>query len=182
MAGPTSNHALFRQLSAFVARTAKERFDMLGSEGQLRDYLSAKNTVTSPGSPYFERSTTKRNIELDVHALPPEHTERLLINHFFATVGIVMPIISKHDVMAEYNSLRRDGAGSETREFRALINIMNAHAASSLSNQDPEVFYERSIVQLDVIPTGTASIQLRKFALYNGTDMKLMDVQYKHCY
>lgn len=102
-----------------------------------------------------QRASADTNYPNDAFALPNHETLSTLINHFFATIGTVLPYISKPRLFAE---IRRNHQLSTP--FRALLNIVCAHASSSLRNSTAETFYRLSLALLDDCTLRGASLEL----------------------
>jgi hypothetical protein len=95
------------------------------------------------------KAPDKEQGAVDIFALPRDEDAIRLINHFFATVGLVLPYVSKLTLVLEYNQARRQDFSRLRRDFLALLNITWAHASSSLRISDAETFYRRALVLLD---------------------------------
>lgn len=167
--GPTSNHALFRNLSGIFSHTAHIYITAQShSEERSRSYRVCTIVPSSPSPPTpIEKDFGNRWAELELYTLPQEQELRFLINHFFATVGAILPFVSKPVVLAEYSRVRRESFKQLSRAFRALLNIICAHASSSLRGWDFKVFYQRSLALLDDRVLRGANIELGKPATEN---------------
>lgn len=85
----------------------------------------------------------------ELYTLPPKEEATLLLDRFFCTVNMVLPYISKSDLLEEYHKATEQCPPKFRRVLLALLNIVWAHASSSLGNPRQEDFYRRSVSLLD---------------------------------
>lgn len=165
--GPSSNHALFRNLSGIFAHTAHVYIAIQSQpEERSRNFRVRAICPSSPSPPTtIEKEFGSHLHDLELYALPQEQELRFLINHFFSTVGAALPFVSKPAVLAEYSRVRREKFRHLSRTVRALLNIICAHASASLRGWDSEAFYQRSLTLLDDRVLRGANIELRKPAI-----------------
>ncbi|OJD29037.1 transcriptional regulatory protein [Diplodia corticola] len=143
--GPTSNHALFRSLSNIFAQTTS-----------LRNHTATLSRSTDGGnnfnpSDHGQIRSERRN------AHPPSlpgHRELMgLINHFSHKVSGVFPFITISSVI---EGIDQNGP----RKSRALLNIVCAHASTSMQCENAELFYRRALALLDERNLRGSSLEL----------------------
>lgn len=150
--GPSSNHAFFRALSGIFAHTARicspvEQHSM--RRWARNHYTRAHTRPSTPPELNISIGLDNERDVIDISILPREHDAIMLINHFFATVGLVLPFLNKSTLILEYNQARRQSFRNARRDFLALLNIIWAHASSSLRPPDAETFYRRALALLN---------------------------------
>ena len=150
--GPTSNHALFRNLSCVYAQRTRQypsvrtvSAEQTGTDDFVPSRpLSPKSSVHSiKEKPNSDYST------LDPYAIPDFPELVRLINRFFVTIGAVMPYISKSALLFECQLVREGRIRELPRPSLALLNIVCAWALCSLRHADTEAFYHRTLNLLD---------------------------------
>lgn len=150
--GPTSNHALFRSLSDAFAHITRLHYP--SRQYPMGDSAHIDHGFTWSRSPvltsyYGERVAKKESEPVSLYALPSDEHLVLLINHFFDTVGMVMPYVSKSDILSEYHRSRQENPRGVSRPMQALLNIICAFASSTLCSGSPEIYYHRALGLLD---------------------------------
>lgn len=87
--------------------------------------------------------------------------ETSLIDHFFTSLGVALPIVSKPILMIKYHELRRSPSNRAQGAERALIDIVLAHGAASLpANDQHKIYYTRALNALDGNQLRRTSIEL----------------------
>lgn len=166
--GPSSNHAFFRALSGGLAHTA--RISSPSQQHSMASWARSHHTRTQTraSSPVDPRSASTRLDQQwapqDAFVLPRERDAIPLMNRFFATVGLVLPILSRTTLVSEYNQARRSSFSHVRRDFLALLNIVWAHASSSIQTVEAETFYQRALAVLDERSMQGTSVELSKKA------------------
>lgn len=183
ISGPSSNHAFFRALSSIFAHTTRicSPIEQHSMRRWARSHYTRAQTrhstpVEIPASIGLEN---ERNV-VEICMLPREQDAIMLINHFFATVGLVLPILNKSIVVSEYNQARRQSFHSARRDFLALLNIVWAHASSALHSSEAETFYRRALALLDERTLRGTSTKLGMQELYfHSFILSLNVIQFK---
>lgn len=152
MSGPTSNHALFRTLSGVFAELAA-----------IRSIPPNLSTITGSfrldrTSPDVRHSNSQERLEhtvLEPLVLPNENDRTILVDRYFATIGVVLPFVDRLALL-----VREDRPIS--RAMRALLNIVYAHAASTMEDWSSDLFYRRALALLDERTLRGSTLELGK--------------------
>ena len=162
--GSSSNFAIFRHFSGIFALTTQIYISVQSqSQDRTRTYRVSATIPSSPSPLVLVAQDPRNQLQgAELYALPQEQELRFLINHFFVTVGAVLPFVSKSAVLAEYSRVCRESFKHMSRTFRALLNIICAHASSSLHEWDSELFYQRSLALLDNRVLSSANMELSR--------------------
>ncbi|KAH7391590.1 hypothetical protein BKA64DRAFT_756773 [Cadophora sp. MPI-SDFR-AT-0126] len=154
--GPSSNHSMFRSLSVVLVEMSR-----LSGTGAL---------LNRDPPPAAVVDTERQNDRVPVHAdqqqpqhrgdtmqgsgcrylLPRQQQLILLVNHYVATVGVVLPFVDKSTIISEYHVAARQSPPRFRRGFLSLISIMCALALSTLDDDDAETYYHQSLAALDL--------------------------------
>lgn len=94
------------------------------------------------------------------HILPRYQDAILLINHYFATVGFVLPYVDKATMVSQYLKTSNQDPPKFRPEFFALISIICALSLSSLRDDHAEVYYQRAMAVLTPRRLRGSSIEL----------------------
>lgn len=158
-AGPSSNHAFFRSVSFAFAH-------ILSSAAPQHDHHSVSAARSRLRRPREYRPGASRPIvnerSIDVSYLPPFSEAMRLTDHFFATVGTVLPIVSKSVLVTSYESLQEGGYSSKSSIKRSLVNIIFALSHASFGQPESDLYYHRSMICLGKSQLQDASIELSK--------------------
>lgn len=147
--GPSSNHFMFRSLSEVFVEASQ----LFGAkETQVQDPESS-----SPERRISEDAPTHTDLRKPVeqehvpqgtglfHTLPQYQDAILLINHYFATVGFVLPYVEKPTLVSQYLKTNNESPPKVRRSFFALVSIICALSLSSLGDDRAEVHYQRAL-------------------------------------
>jgi len=155
--GPSSNHAFFRAISDTFARIlgrATRKVSALRiNETRVLDKTPQEKTSQTPGRSH--RSTSS-----SFSTLPPESEVLRLLDCYFASVGSMLPFVSKPALLGDYRRLRYEDTGPQSRVKRALLNVAFALASATLADGSSETFYHRSLACLDERRLRGASVEL----------------------
>ncbi|KPM42955.1 hypothetical protein AK830_g3642 [Neonectria ditissima] len=151
--GPSSNHALFRSLTAFVVKLGA-RDSHLYQESPVADRV-----IPIFSARPFEPSDSARVFRRETEGFPTTQTCIEWIARFFNTVGAVLPYISEAPLLREANRMgaRTWDDSPHARSTKALLNIVFAHALSTMDDASPEPFYERAF---ELLMTNEQSIEI----------------------
>ena len=167
---------MFRKLSGIFAQTAQSSIPVQNTSAHRwvkSHHRGAQSRSTTPhGEPKPNKSD--RNLSsTDAYALPCEQDALDLFNHFFSTIGLVLPFIIKSKLLSEYHKARENKFISLPRVSRALFNVIFAHSSQSLGASSAETFYLCALALLDertLLGTsqelGTASHQFQHLLYY----------------
>ncbi|KAH6974335.1 fungal-specific transcription factor domain-containing protein [Ilyonectria sp. MPI-CAGE-AT-0026] len=147
--GPSSNHALFRSISAGIMNlgynTARRHLEPVWP-----DQIRGQETYQTPrGS---QSSYQLSNTPTDAGTGLPERRVALeLAARFFDAVGAILPYTNESIVMKEIHRLcGQVGDGiSSSPDIRALLNIVFAHALLAVNEPSSELFYSRAFSLLE---------------------------------
>jgi hypothetical protein len=112
-------------------------------------YTRVQTRASSPLELDTSIGLDKEEGSVDILALPNEQHAIQLINHFFATISLVLPYLDKATLITEYNQARRQDFRHARRDFLALVNVVWAYASGTLRDPDAETFYRRALALLD---------------------------------
>jgi hypothetical protein len=84
-----------------------------------------------------------------IYSLPRDQDAILLLHHYFATIGQVLPYVENTVLLSQYAEGRSQNPPKFRRAFLVLLNAVWALALSSLRNAQAEKFYQRAIALLD---------------------------------
>lgn len=164
--GPSSNHFLFHSLLKVFVKTAQ----YFG----VRDDVSHDPLSRSPETQMNEAAPVHGDIPRPVgletnhhgnsttHTLPSNQDAILLINHYFATVGLVLPYVDKAALVSQYLESNRESPPRFKRPFFALLTIICALSLKSLGNPQAEQYYLRALAVIDQQCVGGSSLELSK--------------------
>lgn len=100
-----------------------------------------------------------------------------LLDHFFLSVGIVVPVLSKPHLLSEYHKVYSTNQSQSGGTKRALLYIVLAHGAASLGRNDHNIFYKRALTQLDDLKLQTTSIELSTaWLVFSGLTVKFANM------
>jgi hypothetical protein len=162
--GPTSNHALFRKLSATFAHSLRQLYsqsyaDTIGN----KTYHHTDKTATAaigyqpPHQVTDIRSTTARAIPASGHAL-------FLIDQFFTSIGLVLPFVEKEQVLGQWHHVHQVGHLQCRKSSLVLLNMIWAHASHSLHHDsDAHNFTLRASHFLSAQDLAAADVEMCKF-------------------
>lgn len=126
--GPSSNHALFRNLSSIFLNSL-----------QLRSAVR----MGEPAEVSFERPQPDLDLTDGGQApFPLQSTACLLIERFFISTGRIVPYINRQHVGELYSHAYHRLPCRKSS--MALLNIIWAHAAASLIDHDPRPYYKET--------------------------------------
>ncbi|KAK7900653.1 hypothetical protein LTR67_002936 [Exophiala xenobiotica] len=153
--GPSSNHVLFRSLSdVFIEASrlfgAEETHVQQGPPSSLPEQPISDDAPpthadmkTPSGQEHIAQNTDRSCV------LPRYQDAILLINHYFATVGFVLPYVDKATLVSQY---LKTSSSQTPRKFRrgflALISIICALSLNSLGDDHAEIYYQRAMAVL----------------------------------
>ncbi|KAK5213143.1 hypothetical protein LTR41_000722 [Exophiala xenobiotica] len=153
--GPSSNHVLFRSLSdVFIEASplfgAEETHVQQGPPSSLPEQPISDDAPpthadmkTPSGQEHIAQNTDRW------YVLPRYQDAILLINHYFATVGFVLPYVDKATLVSQY---LKTSSNQTPRRFRrgflALISIICALSLNSLGDDHAEIYYQRAMAVL----------------------------------
>lgn len=123
-------------------------------------YTRAQTRPSSPMELNTSIGLNKESHAVDVLTLPQEQHAIELINHFFATVNLVLPYLNKSTLISEYNQARRRNFRPARRDLLALLNMVWAYASSSVSVAEAETFHRRALALLDECTLRGTSLHL----------------------
>lgn len=101
----------------------------------------------------------------ELYTLPSKEEAVLLLDRFFSTINMVLPYISKPDLLEEYHKATEQRPPKFRRVLLALLNIVWAHASASLGNARQEGFYRKSVALLDSRTLERPSYELGMFGV-----------------
>ncbi|KAJ9134261.1 C6 transcription factor [Pleurostoma richardsiae] len=144
--GPTSNHALFRSLTAAMVNSG-HRLTL------LRQQESDRQHVPVPEPPRPRRTllpgrTSALDRPTNEDPFPGPLTAIQWVTAFFDTVGAVLPYVNESALLREVDTAgsRLENSRTTPRSVEALLNIVFAHALIATSEADSaEPFYHRAI-------------------------------------
>ncbi|KAH7007465.1 fungal-specific transcription factor domain-containing protein, partial [Ilyonectria destructans] len=147
--GPSSNHALFRSISAGIMNlgynTARRHLEPVWP-----DQIRGQETYQTPRGP--QSSYQVLNTPMGTGTGFPERRVALeLAARFFDAVGAILPYTNESIVMKEVHKLcgqAGDGVSSSP-DIRALLNIVFAHALLAVNEPSSELFYSRAFSLLE---------------------------------
>ncbi|OQV02391.1 Fungal specific transcription factor domain-containing protein [Cladophialophora immunda] len=151
--GPSSNHFLFRSLTDVFVKIS--RIFVVGEVQSHEQPPIIPQRQTSESAPAHTdlRKTSDRDYRPDgggiCYALPRYQDAILLINHYFATVGLVLPYVDKAALVSQYLQASGQRPPHFRRGFFALISIVWALALNSLGNPQAETYYQRALTVLN---------------------------------
>lgn len=96
----------------------------------------------------FEARPLPKSVK-EIHALPTKADGLRLLDRFFSTTGVLLPYVSRTDLLEKYEKGRNSNPPRFTRVFLILLNVVWAHALASLCNGRAEVFYHRVMALLN---------------------------------
>ncbi|KAK5307897.1 hypothetical protein LTR99_000869 [Exophiala xenobiotica] len=153
--GPSSNHVLFRSLSdVFIEASrlfgAEETHVQQGPPSSLPEQQMSDDAPpthadmkTPSGQEHIAQNTDRW------YVLPRYQDAILLINHYFATVGFVLPYVDKATLVSQYLKTSSSQTPSKFRRgFLALISIICALSLNSLGDDHAEIYYQRAMAVL----------------------------------
>ncbi|KAF4999986.1 hypothetical protein FDECE_11334 [Fusarium decemcellulare] len=137
--GPSSNHALFRNLTAeMVSQGYRNIQHSFQDEGK-----SGSPSVLPSHCPAVHKSATFQPTKT---GFPSQQASLQLIAKFFDTVGAVLPFLSEITLVKAIHEVYNPGAEmNPTPDTRALLNIAFAHALSTLNNPTSEHYYLQAL-------------------------------------
>ncbi|KAH6871634.1 fungal-specific transcription factor domain-containing protein, partial [Thelonectria olida] len=141
--GPSSNHALFRFLTTVITNM-RVRGNALFQDGTTCSPVAEKPASALPERPSAADQAAMRRNE---QGFPDPQTCIEWIARFFDTVGVVLPYVSEAPLLREVNKMGT-ALGYDTpqsRPTKALLNVVFAHALSTLDQGSPEPFYHKAL-------------------------------------
>ncbi|OJJ78809.1 fungal specific transcription factor domain-containing protein [Aspergillus glaucus CBS 516.65] len=96
----------------------------------------------------FENRSLPKSVN-EIHSLPTKADGLRLLNRFFSTIGVLLPYVSRADLLEKYEKGRNSNPPRFTRVLLVLLNVVWAHALASLHNGRAEVFYHRAMALLN---------------------------------
>lgn len=142
VAGSSSNHALFRNVSQSFSQLARR--SRLNALNQARDGVEH----SEPEQAVFERL---RPVSSPHPLFLPAEDELInLLKRFFISVGAVVPCIDEVTFLQYWQELSKDKSRAIPRTVHILVNIMMAHASATLPLGNPMLFYRRCSDLLDM--------------------------------
>ncbi|CZR63519.1 uncharacterized protein PAC_13416 [Phialocephala subalpina] len=168
--GPTSNHALFRSLSSTFAHISRHSFPLQQHPtiNPTRPYRDRTRPI-STGSMQSQKILNIKPDVADLHAIPNGQDLALLMNQFFGTVGLTLPIIDRSAVLPEHNRSRELNGDQLSKPKLALIHVLCAYALSTLRNETAIAFYHRALLLLDDRTLRGSSLELVQVLLLLGS-------------
>lgn len=122
------------------------------------------------------QETRLQRSHADDHALPSENDRSVLVDRFFTTVGVVLPFVDKTALMMADNK-------PIPRAILSLLNIVYAHASSTIDKWSSELFYRRALALLDERTLRGSSLELgeERPNTYSFDRSRLTQLKFKHC-
>ncbi|KAG4444378.1 hypothetical protein IFR05_000143 [Cadophora sp. M221] len=189
--GPSSNHSIFRSIFVVLVEISR-----ISEAGGLRDATSGlgedvgedverqNDSVPVHADQRQLRPRENTMPELDHRYLLPKYQQLiLLVNHYFATVGVAIPFIDKSTIISQYHFGARQTPPRFCRGFLGLISILCALALRTLDDDDAEAYYHQSLTALDLgrsrgwsVETGSSllSTKLKATSSSNLTQLYLV--------
>jgi hypothetical protein len=127
---------------------------------------------TSPekGLPAVQPSNSTYDQALaDRHNMPDYAAAIELLSRFFDTVGAVLPFVSERTLLGQLENLYSQLAQEQKPpcDHEALINIVFAHALSTVDGASPGPFYQRSLSLAEAATLCAASLESRAFVQHS---------------
>ncbi|KAI1614677.1 fungal-specific transcription factor domain-containing protein [Exophiala viscosa] len=151
--GLSSNHALFGSLSDVFIKASR----LFGAEGtniqgppltlpeQQRGDDAPPTHADMAKASGQEHNPQNNNRSYN---LPRYQDAVLLINHYFTTVGFVLPYVDRATLVSQYLKITSQNPPNFRRGFFALISIICALSLSSLGDDHAEIYYQRAMAVL----------------------------------
>lgn len=89
-----------------------------------------------------------------------------LIDCYFATVGLMLPVVSKTALLADYRALRNNRGISHFSTKSILLSMVFAHAAAAMGEIARHTYYRQALRCLDNRKLRGASLELGTMPLY----------------
>ncbi|KIX92185.1 uncharacterized protein Z520_12066 [Fonsecaea multimorphosa CBS 102226] len=151
--GPSSNHFMFRSLSeVFVEASQLFGADEPSTEGPLSTLPAQQASDDAPTHVDLRHPGDQEHFARGggiPYILPRYQDTILLINHYFATVGLVLPYVDKASLLSHYLKASGENPPRFRRAIFSLISIICAFSLNSLENDQAEVYYQRALAVLD---------------------------------
>ncbi|KAF2020169.1 hypothetical protein BU24DRAFT_489985 [Aaosphaeria arxii CBS 175.79] len=151
--GPSSNHTHFGALSNAFAQIARAKFP--NKQALLRTWTSEQQDELprneQPPVPYSA---------FDPYGMPDEQYALSLFDTFFSSINLVFPYVNKASLLWDYHQARQMRPTQVRRTLRVLLNIIWAHASSSLGKPESEIFYRCAVTLLDTLTIRKTSVEL----------------------
>ncbi|CAM1505903.1 Fc.00g115400.m01.CDS01 [Cosmosporella sp. VM-42] len=157
--GSTSNHALFWSLTASIANLGHRSSSLYQEPLRQRQVYGDPARLPIPADSsvpnYCVRDSNKS-------PLPARVTAVRWINCFFDTIGAILPYVSEPALIDSLDALERTSRDSQPsgRANEALLNIVFAHALSTVNEDPPETYYRRTLGLLDPKTLYVSSLSL----------------------
>ncbi|KAL2816662.1 hypothetical protein BJX63DRAFT_387014 [Aspergillus granulosus] len=146
--GPSSNYAMFRFISNLFTQTAI-RFPPVHGTTQAANLHPCSDCERRRHTQNHTRPTEAIKASRPVYYLPPLNEAMPLFDRYFSTIGVVLPYIEKETMVRVYHTAAQLEPSKRRRTPLALLNIVWAHAESSLGSPQRETFYKRAVALID---------------------------------